>query len=440
MSTLAIIGFVMVCVFMYLIMSKRLSAMNALILVPLLFGIGLGLAGMAPLGKLGSMVMDGIRKAAPTGIMIMFAILYFGTMIDAGLFDPLINKILKVTHGDPLKVIVGTALLAGIVSLDGDGATTYMIVTSAMLAVHKRIGINPIILPTVAIMQNGVMNILPWGGPTGRVMSALGLDASQVFVPMIPGMVVGTIWVMFWAYLLGMKERARLGTVTMAEAAAAQEYVVELDEDSAKLKRPHLFWANLGLTALLMAALVSDKFPLAVLFMVGTALALMINYPNLKTQQELIMKHGMNAIPTVSLVVSAGVLMGIMSGTKMVDAMANSLTSSIPASMGSHIALITALAGLPFDYFLSNDAFYFGIVPILAKTAANYGIGAAEIARASLIAQGCHLLSPLVASTYLLCGMSGVTLGDLTKSALLPSIGTSLVMLATALALGLFPI
>jgi citrate-Mg2+:H+ or citrate-Ca2+:H+ symporter, CitMHS family len=438
MSTLSIVGFLMVIVFMYLIMAKKLSAMSALTLVPIAVGIGLAVFGMAPMAKLGAMCMDGVRRAAPTGIMIMFAILYFGTMIDAGLFDPLINKILKVTHGDPLKVVVGTALLAGVVSLDGDGATTYMIVTSSMMAVHKRIGINPVILPTVAIMQNGVMNIIPWGGPTGRVLSALSLESAQVFNPLIPGMVVGTIWVMIYAYILGQKERKRLGRVTM-EDAVGKEYVLELDEESRNLKRPNLFWINLGLTCLLMVGLISDLVPLAVLFMVGTALALMINYPKISDQQDRVMKHGMNAIPTVSLVITAGCLMGIMAGTKMVDAMALTLTTSIPTSMGSHIALITALAGLPFDYFLSNDAFYFGIMPVLAKTAATYGIGAAEMARASLIAQGCHLLSPLVASTYLLCGMSGVSLGDLTKSALLPSIGTSLVMLATALVLGIFP-
>jgi len=124
----------------------------------------------------------------------------------------------------------------------------------------------------------------------------------------------------------------------------------------------------------------------------------------------------------------------------MIDAMANVLTTSIPPEMGSHMALITALSSLPFDYFLTNDAFYFGIVPILAKSAATYGISAAEIARASLIAQGCHLLSPLVASTYLLVGMNNVTFEELTKSALLPSIITSLIMLGTAIAMGVVPL
>ncbi|WP_371371668.1 CitMHS family transporter [Sporomusa aerivorans] len=429
---LALTGFLMVIVFMYLIMSKRLSAMTALVLVPLAFGIALGFGP-----KLGAMSLDGIKKVAPTGIMICFAILYFGVMIDAGLFDPLINRILKAVKGDPMKVVVGTAVLAGIVSLDGDGSTTYMITCSAMLAVHRRIGLHPLVLPAMAIMQNGVMNILPWGGPTGRVMSALSLDAGEVFVPLIPAMVAGTLWVLFVAYRIGLKERARLGTLQYHDVIA--ETTAAVDEESERLKRPHLFWVNLGMTVLLMAALVKEVLPLNVLFMIGTSLALIINYPKLKEQQARIATHAANALPVIVMVFAAGIFMGIMSGTKMVDAMANSLVSVIPPSMGPHLALITALASLPFTFFLTNDAFYFGVVPVLVKTAATYGITPAEIARASLIGQGAHLLSPLVASTYLLVGLCGVEFGDFQKYTLLWAIGTSLVMLALSLVIGIIP-
>ncbi|MDF2571888.1 MAG: citN [Sporomusa sp.] len=430
---LALMGFLMVIVFMYLIMSKRLSAMTALTLVPLVFGIALGFGP-----KLGVMSLDGIKKVAPTGIMILFAILYFGVMIDAGLFDPLINRILKAVKGDPMKVVVGTAVLAGIVSLDGDGSTTYMITCSAMLAVHRRLGIHPMVLPAMAIMQNGVMNILPWGGPTGRVMSALSLDASDVFVPLIPAMIAGTIWVLFVAYRIGLKERARLGTLQMS-AVVSETATTAVDAEAEKLKRPHLFWVNFGMTVILMAALVKELLPLNVLFMIGTALALIINYPKIKDQQARIASHASNALPVIAMVFAAGIFMGIMSGTKMVDAMAGSLISIIPPSMGPHLALITAIASLPFTFFLTNDAFYFGVVPILVKTAATYGITPAEIARASLIGQGAHLLSPLVASTYLLVGLNGVEFGDFQKYTLLWAIGTSLVMLALSLAIGIIP-
>lgn len=430
---LAFSGFLMVIVFMYLIMSKRLSAMTALMLVPMAFGLALGFGP-----GLGAMSLDGIKKVAPTGIMICFAILYFGVMIDAGLFDPLINRILKAVKGDPLKVVVGTAVLAGIVSLDGDGSTTYMITCSALLAVHRRLGIHPLILPAMAIMQNGVMNILPWGGPTGRVMSALNLEAADVFVPLIPAMAAGTLWVLFVAYRIGLKERARLGTLQFKDIVA-ETATAAVDEESQRLKRPRLFLVNLGMTVLLLAALVKEILPLNVLFMLGASLALIINYPKLKEQQVRIATHAANALPVIVMVFAAGIFMGIMSGTKMVDAMANSLVSVIPPSMGPHLALITALASLPFTFFLTNDAFYFGVIPVLVKTAATYGITPAEIARASLIGQGAHLLSPLVASTYLLVGLCGVDFGDFQKYTLLWAIGTSLVMLAFSLLIGIIP-
>lgn len=428
-STLAIAGFTMIVVFMYLIMTKRMSAMNALILIPIVFAVGIGFYD----AKLGKMMMDGVKKVAPTGIMICFAILFFGIMIDAGLFDPVIEKILKVVHGDPMKVCVGTAVLAAFISLDGDGSTTYLVTCSAMLAVHRRLGINPIILPALAVMENSVMNIIPWGGPTGRVLASLSVESSQVFVPMIPGMVLGTLFVCFMGYRWGMKERDRLGVIDYTHSGTHS--AVSEDPEADKLKRPDRIWLNFALVAVLMVCLIMEVLPLAILFIIGTALALLINYKN-KEQQARICANGANAMPVVAMVFAAGIFMGILSGTKMIDAMAKMIIAGVPESMGPHFAFITSLISLPGTFFMTNDAFYFGVLPVLAKAAAAYGIDAAEMGRAALIGQGAHLLSPLVPSTYLLVGLNKVEFGDLQKFALLPAIGISLVWLATAVALG----
>jgi len=428
-TTLAIAGFTMIIVFMYLIMSKRMSAMNALILIPIVFAVGLGFYD----AKLGKMMIDGVKKVAPTGIMICFAILFFGIMIDAGLFDPIIEKILKAVHGDPMKVCVGTAVLAAFISLDGDGSTTYLVTCSALLAVHRRLGINPIILPALALMENSVMNIIPWGGPTGRVLASLSVESSQVFVPMIPGMVLGTLFVCFMAYRWGVKERARLGVLNLSHDGSHAP--VSEDPDAALHKRPENFWFNATLVAVLMVCLIMEVLPLAILFIIGTALALLINYKN-KEQQARICANGANAMPVVAMVFAAGIFMGILSGTKMIDAMAKMIIAGVPETMGPHFAFITALISLPGTFFMTNDAFYFGVLPVLAKAAATYGIDAAEMGRAALIGQGAHLLSPLVPSTYLLVGLNKVEFGDLQKFALIPAIGISMVWLATALMLG----
>ena len=141
-------------------------------------------------------------------------------------------------------------------------------------------------------------------------------------------------------------------------------------------------------------------------------------------------------MPVVSLIFAAGVFMGIMDGTKMIESMSKMIIAAIPESMGPHFPLITALISLPGTFFMTNDAFYFGVLPVLTKAAAAYDIPAYEMGRAALIGQGMHLLSPLVPSTYLLVGLGKVEFGDLQKFAIIPGICISLIWLVTAFALG----
>ena len=464
-TLLAILGFGMVVTFMTLIMTRRLSPTVALIVIPILFALVAGFGGE----KLGDMMLDGIKTLAPTGVMLMFAILYFGLMIDAGLFDPIVRKILALVGGDPLKVVIGTAALATLVSLDGDGSTTYMIVTASMLPLYKRLNMAALNLTCVTILASGVMNLTPWGGPLARAASALRLDPQTIFVPLIPAMLVGIAGVIALAWKLGMAERRRLGTVellppgralglgslssaatTPAHAAGdgfvndgLMEDVALLppdDESISTLRRPKLLWFNGALTLGLLVALVLGLLPLPVLFMVAFSIALVVNYPSLEEQRRRIAEHAKNVIAVVSLIFAAGIFTGILSGTGMVDAMSSGLLALIPKSWGAYLAPITALASMPLTFFVSNDAFYFGVLPVVSEAASHYGIGHAEMARASLIGQPVHLLSPLVASTYLLVGLAGVEFGDHQRFTIKWAVLICLLMLAAALLFGIVPL
>lgn len=338
---LTLLAYSMVVVFMALIMTKRLSAVVALILVPIVFGL-LGGFGM----QLGPMMLDGIKKLAPTGVMLMFAILYFGLMIDAGLFDPVVRRILRLVGGDPMKIVVGTFVLAVVVSLDGDGSTTYMITCAAMLPLYKRLGISRLVLACVIMMAGGLMNILPWGGPTARAASALGVDVGLIFVPMILPMVVTGAWGLFVAFILGRRERRRLGAIALGGAAAGIA-APDVAMGDPSIARPRLLWVNLLLTVALMVLLILGTLPLQVLFMVASAIAIMINYPDLAEQKERLSSHAANIVPVVALIFAAGIFVGILSGTKMVDAIAASVIAAVPPWMGPYMAIVTGvLVGL----------------------------------------------------------------------------------------------
>jgi len=436
---LTLLAYGMVIVFMTLIMTKKLSPLTALILVPVAFGIA---GGFAP--QLGEMMVAGITKLAPTGVMLMFAILYFAIMLDAGLFEPFVQRLIALVHGDPMKVVVGTAALALLVSLDGDGSTTYMITTAAMLPLFRRLGMRPLVLACVTMLAGGVMNILPWGGPTARAASALSIDVSTVFVPMIPALVVGVCWVFYVAYRLGLSERRRLAAIGAASPANVQVLLEELanpdiSEDT-QHRRPDRLLVNAVLTATLLVALIAAVLPLPVIFMIGFAVAMLLNYPTIDEQKALLSRHAGNVLAVVGLIFAAGIFTGILSGTKMVDAMADSVIQLVPPVLGPYLAIVTGVLSIPFTFFISNDAFYFGVLPILAKAGELYGISAAEMARASLIGQPVHLLSPLVPSTFLLVGLVGVDFDDHQRYTLKWALGSAAVLLLAGLVTLVIPL
>ncbi|MFJ9828061.1 CitMHS family transporter [Streptomyces sp. NPDC101160] len=488
---LTILGFAMIATFLVLIMTKKMSPIAALVLIPALFCVAVGQGA-----QLGDYVIEGVGKLAPTAAMLMFAIVYFGVMIDVGLFDPIVRGILRFCKADPMRVVVGTAVLAAIVSLDGDGSTTFMITVSAMYPLYKRLGMSLVVMTGVAATANGVMNTLPWGGPTARAATALKLDAADIFVPMIPALGVGLVFVFVLAYVLGRRERKRIGYLSLdavltpqaetvlvgagggkggakgeakgegkdgakggakggsaaglsadagtqgaleaqgAQGAHGEDGFQGLDPKRETL-RPRLYWFNAGLTAVLLTAMIMEWLPIPVLFLLGAALALTVNFPKMAAQKARLAAHADNVLNVAGMVFAAAVFTGVLTGTGMVKHMADWLVGAIPDGMGPHMALVTGLLSLPLTYFMSNDGFYFGVLPVLAEAGAAHGVSPLEIARASLVGQALHMSSPLVPAVYVLVGMAKVEFGDHTRFTVKWAALTSLVVLVAGILFGI---
>ncbi|GAB3768512.1 citrate transporter CitH [Spirosoma horti] len=426
---LSLLGFATIAIFLVLIITKRLSVITALVLVPIIMGF---LAGFDP-KELGEMILAGIKQVAPTGILLMFAVLYFGTMLDVGLFDPVIAAIIRFVKGDPLKVILGTAVLTMIVHLDGDGTATFMIVMSAFLPIYKQLGINRLILTGIVALSVGPMHLVPWSGTSARAISTLKTDATQLFNPNIPAILVGIGWVLFVAYWFGLKERKRLGISDL-------NYVHQesLTDEQRQFRRPRLFWVNAVLTIALITTLMKGWVPAPALFISAAIVALLINYPRLPDQQKVLRSHGNNIFMVSSMIFAAGVFSGILTGSKMIDAMATSVVSLIPQQHAAWLPTLTAITSMPASLLFTPDAYYFGVVPILSQTATQFGIDPLEIGRAALLGQMTvgFPVSPLTASTFLLVGLAEVDLGDHQKFILKWAFGTTVVMTLAALLTG----
>lgn len=431
----ALLGFGMIIVFMALIMAKKLSPFTSLILVPILFGLLAGY-GWDTFGY----AMDGIKSVASTFAMMTFAILYFGVMLLTGMFDPMVDRVVAWCKGDPLKVLVGTAVLAAFVSLDGDGTTTVMICCTALIPIYNRLGIKKIYLANLIILQNCIMNLIPWGGPTARVMSVMHLDAGEILAPLVPGMALSAIYVIGVAYYLGIKERKRLG---VRKDVVNEVHTVETSEEEQEWKRPNRLWINLILTAAIIVSLIMGLASSAILFGVGTALALVINYPNQKVQRKVISSLAPDMINVVMMVLGAGVLMGVLNGPEnagMSNAIAELLVSVIPESLGRYFAVIIAVISAPGTYLLNNDAFYYGVLPPLAATAQAYGFTDLQIGFAALMGQAFHFLSPLVPFIYLLMDQTEITLAQYQGYIFRWCVGIFAIFMVVGLALGYLPI
>ena len=424
-TMLALLGFGTIIVFTVLVMWRKLSAIAGLVLVPLLFGL---LGGFGE--DLGKMMLSGIKTTAPTAVMLTFALMFFLVMTECGLFEPLVRLILRVVKEDPVKIAIGTALLIMVISLDGDGSTAVFIVLTSMWPIYRAIKMNPLIMAMLLGIITPTTNWLPWGGPAARMATSLRIDISEVVVPMLPALVLTHVGALGFAYLAGRIERKRLNKL---KASGVESELLDLDIGTREAKKSHFIWFNLFLTIAFIAGMALEILPLPAWALVAFSVAVTVNWPNLKTQTEKLKPHGWTIVTVVSLILAAGAFTGIINETGMVSAMADSLVSVMPQSWGTAFTFIVAAIAGPLLFVLSNDGFYFGVVPILAEAGANFGVPPAMVSHAVLPGIYLHTMSPLNAPLYLVAAMLRTDFGSLWRFAFPWAIGITLwaILMAT---------
>ena len=428
---IALLGFITVCSAVVLIMKKVMEPVPALILVPTITGL-LGGFGLDTF----KFIVKGLISVAPMGTMFIFATLFFGIIIDAGTVKPIIRMIFRLVGRDPVKICVGTGILAMMVHMDGNGAVTFLIAVPAMMPLYDALGMRRTTLATIIALSAGLMNTEPWAGTAQRAMVSLHLTPADLWTPLLIPLIVGGICILAVDYYLGVCERKRIGEINLA--GGSLEFQDMDTEEEKRFVRPKLAPVNMLLVVITIGSLISDKIPPVVAFMLALSVALLINYPKVKDQKDIMNKHAKNALLMAGIVFATGALVGVMSNTGMITAMANAIVSVVPTSLGQHMALFVGIIGMPASLLFDPSSFYFGVLPVLAEAGVSYGVPAVEVARAAFLGQmnmG-FPISPLTGGTFLLVALAGIDLGEHQKKTFPWAFGITLIMLAVSIAIG----
>ncbi len=426
---LALLALAMIVTFVVLLSTKKLPVFAALTLVPLAFGVVAVFVSGASIADLFVWIKEGVffkldKEAVKVswgvispGMTILFSILYFDIMLGVGLFDPVASFFIKRAKGDPLKVLVSTVMVASVVALNGDTTTTIIICVSAFIALYREMGLRLIYLAIIIVAPIGIWNMLPWGGPTIASATAHGLEVNDLFAALLPGLLTAQAVVIGITVRLGLKERRRVGYVSGGEVSTEriEQMLSAIRDKDPELKRPGLFAFNLALTAVCVVLLIQGDIHGSIIFMLGSALALVVNYRDADLCAQRLEDLSADVLPTAIVTFGAGVFSGILTGTGMASALAGTIASLIPEQLGSHMGPLYAVIAAPAICFLPQDAFYFGIAAVMKDVMMQLGLSATNAAVASMVGQTFRLVSPVIPALYMLCGETKVNFVEFMK-------------------------
>ena len=435
MSYLGLAGFALMILIVALLLWGKSTPAVVFILLPIIVGFAVGFTAEEMSGYIAS----GVSGVATTAILFIFAVLFFGVMNDAGVFDVIVGKVLKLVGNNITLLMFATVLIAFIGHLDGSGATTLLICIPPLLPIYKKMNVRPINLLCITTLTMGVMNIVPWGGPCGRTAAALEVGTSEIWRYSIPAQVVGIVLILGLCVLLSRNEKKRgAGYNPAAEAETVSvETVAEVNE----LHRPKLFWFNIALIVAVVLMLTMTKVATHITFMIALAIGLTVNYPSQKMQMERVKAHATDALTMAFTALASGVLIGIMGKSPMLDAMTQMVLSAMPESMAPHLHVLFAAVNSPLSMFIHGDALTYGILPIVNQIVSVYGIPAAAVGAAFLITFGPAIyIMPMTAATYMGLGLTNVELKDHIAFSYKWAFVLASAMLAFVLVTGIIPV
>lgn len=402
---LAIVGFALIAILMYVLITEKMTPPVAFIILPLIAALLTG-AGIAELSEY---ISAGVSSIANTAVLFLFSISYFTLMSELGLFDPIVDFIVSKVGNRLTAIFIAVILVTIVGHLDGSGASTYLITVPAFMPIMKRMNVRSTALLGVMAPTMSMMNLLPWAGPTIRAASVAEVEVFDLYRFLFPSVVIMFIVAVVIAIFNSRRETARGAGLDQGEA------IIEANTGEEQLKMTKgQYTFNLILTIILLVVLFADiGLPTYFPFMLAFAIAIIFNFNTVKEQSKKIEEYGNNAIVMVMTLFAVGIFIGIIQNGGMVEAMAEAIINVLPDSFAPHLHWYMALFSVPLMMALGTDAFYFALLPIVMGVVTNYGISE-EVVAATFLLTGTYgtFISPTVAANYVGVGLAETSIGE----------------------------
>ena len=360
------------------------------------------------------------------------------------MFDKIINALVKKVGNNVMGVVVMTCIIAMIGHLDGGGASTFLITIPAMLPIYKKLHMRPTALLLICVTAMGVMNLLPWGGPTMRAASVLSMEANVLWRQLMPMQAVGILIALVTAVVWGRIEIKRGAGIDgkLALEGGDEESIEFAEEQTDKeLARPKLFVFNVILTLVVIVSLIFLKVPSYLVFMVGCVAALLVNYPGAKLQNKIIKSHSGPAIMMASTLFAPGVFLGVLEQSGIMDHMATVIANCLPGAIGPFLPIIIGVLSVPLTLAFCTDSYFYGLLPVLMGVGSKFGVDPVQTAIAMVVCRNCAtFISPVFPATFLGVGLAGVEIKDHIKSSFFWIWGVSIVCLIAGIVFGIIAI
>ena len=442
-TLVGILGLLTIVAIVVTLFKSKTQPAIAFIVWPSILALILVLGGRHSFDDIAAMIKAGFNSTGPTAALFVFSVLYFGIMTDAGMFDVIIGKLMKLVGDNVMGVALVTCIIALVGHLDGGGASTFCIVVPAMLPVYKRMHMRPTTLLRIAVLSMGVLNLMPWAGPTMRAASVLGIEAGQLWKTILPIQIFGIVLALAHAAFAGWQEKRRgaglHGKLAETEGTVELQETAEAAAVENELARPKLFLFNVLLTVAIIAMLIWDVFPSYFPFMVGVAVALFVNYGfTAKMHKKIINLHAGPALMMCSTLMGAAVLMGILTSSmgadgkvisakvmelpedalpSVVRCLANIVAGFLPEALGKALPLVIGVLSVPLALAFDTDSYFYGMLPVVIGIGQAFGVNALPIAVAMVVCRNCAtFISPMVPATLLGIGLADIDIKDHIKA------------------------